>query len=112
MISRIPAIIAVVTGVLSSHAEISFQPVVFSSQPAPGLNSNIVFSTLRDVSLANPGGIAFTATVSGPEINPTNQLGIWGGLPGALRLVARTGDPMPGSTTGELSNTSQSRTSM
>lgn len=80
----------------AAGAEVSFQSVALINESAPGLSNNARFSGFNDLSLAGDGRVAFTANVSGSGINSSNNLGIWAGLPGELRLLARTGDPMPG----------------
>ncbi|MCI0540944.1 MAG: hypothetical protein L0Z50_37560 [Verrucomicrobiales bacterium] len=84
----------------ASGGEVSFLPVALTGQPAPGLTNNIRFSTFSYVSLADDGRLAFTANISGPNVTSTNNLGLWAGLPGDLRLVAQTGVPVPGDTNG------------
>jgi hypothetical protein len=76
-------------------AEVSFKPVALRDQSAPGLSNNVHFSSFNDFSLADDGWIAFTANVSGPGMASTNNLGLWGGLPGGQKLIVRTGDPAP-----------------
>ncbi len=93
-------LVALARALSAAQTEVSFQTVALSGQPAPGLSASIHFSSFSDVSVADDGRIAFTANVSGLGVTSTNKLGIWGGLPGELRLVSRTGDPMPGSTNG------------
>jgi hypothetical protein len=64
--------------------------------PAPGTNG--VFATFHPVFsfVVDSGRIAFQGTVTGGTVNATNDSGIWAGTPGALTLVAREGDPAPG----------------
>lgn len=45
--------------------------------------------------LSNDGLVLRHANVEGPIIDDSNDSGIWLGVPGDLRLVAREGDPLP-----------------
>jgi hypothetical protein len=102
--SRKLVLMAVVAGLGLVHAagaELRFQPVALAGLPAPGLTNNVRFAAFEDVSLADDGRIAFTAQLMiGPGVTFTNNQGLWAGLPGDLRLVARTGDSVPGDTNG------------
>lgn len=46
------------------------------------------------------GQTVFSATLSGPSINSSNDFGYWSGTPGSLALVARSGDQAPGTPLG------------
>ena len=46
--------------------------------------------------LSDSGDVTFSATVTGPAINGTNNSGIWSGPPGQASVVAQTGDQVPG----------------
>lgn len=48
------------------------------------------------VDISDSGHIAFLASLSGDGVTGENDGSIWGGRPDALRMVARTGDPAPG----------------
>src|SRR5262245_22734925 len=47
------------------------------------------------------GNVAFQATLTGGTSTASNNSGIWYGQPGSLQLIARAGDPAPG-TAGAL----------
>jgi hypothetical protein len=75
--------------------ETTFQPNALSGQPAPELTNNIRFSNFEYVSLADDGRLVFTATLNGPGVTSTNNLALWGGLPGNLIPLLRTRDTAP-----------------
>ena len=50
--------------------------------------------------LNDAGQIAFITELAGTGVNATNDKGIWSGKPNALALVARRGDPAPGTSSG------------
>jgi len=63
---------------------------------APGTPTGIIFFNNLTMTASNDSGaVAFDAHLSGP-VMATNNEGIWAGLPGAIHLVARAGDPAPG----------------
>jgi hypothetical protein len=66
-------------------------------ESAPGLDPSIVFSHLPvQISLVESGAIAFTGHVSGGDTTTEDNSGIWAGAPGALSLVVREGEDVPG----------------
>jgi len=62
----------------------------------PDAGASVMFRVFDDVVLNTAGQIAFGATVTGLGVGLQNDTGIWGGAPGALRLVAREGGLPPG----------------
>jgi hypothetical protein len=67
--------------------------------PAPGAGSS-VFSQFGLPRLNRAGETAFLASLSGPAVSADNDAGVWYGLPGEVRLVAREGDQAPGTPLG------------
>jgi hypothetical protein len=80
--------------------QVSFLPVAVSGGPAPGFPGNATFSQFSCLALANDRWVVFTGKAVGTGINATNNSGVWAGLPGALILLARTGDAAPGAGPG------------
>lgn len=74
--------------------------------PAPGVESDVFFHLFIDPVLNDAGQTAFFANLFGPGVDAaggTNSDGIWSEGGGAgLALVARTGDPAPGTEAGVL----------
>jgi cysteine-rich repeat protein len=68
--------------------------------PAPGLPAGTIFSKLGPPTINATGAVAFLATIAGPGVSSSNNGTVWAGAPGALELVARTGDPAPGTEPG------------
>jgi hypothetical protein len=66
-------------------------------QFAPG-TIEVFDSVVTDgrASLNEAGATIVRATLAGPEVNGTNNSGIWAGAPGLLGLIARAGDRVPG----------------
>ena len=74
-----------------------FELVVRQGDQAPGTEPGVVFSHILGDVLVNPDGhLAFKASLLGPGLNSLNGMGIWAGPPGALELVVRGGDSVPG----------------
>ncbi len=47
------------------------------------------------------GEFVFAGYLFGPGVTTANNYGVWVGTPGAIQLLARTGDPAPGTPAGE-----------
>ncbi|MDZ4656850.1 MAG: hypothetical protein SH868_04645 [Bythopirellula sp.] len=87
---------------------------VRESDLAPGTTSDTRFRSLISNSLRfnSAGQIAFSSLLTGPEVNPANNFGVWSEGPGALSLIARRGDQAPGTALGsnfDLSTSSTTR---
>ena len=70
---------------------------------APGTPSGVEFIGLNSavVRLNDAGQVAFGGSLIGPGVSSANDRGIWlGSLSGNLALVAREGDPAPGTAPG------------
>jgi len=75
--------------------------VARAGDPAPGAAT---FSGFGPPVLNGSGRTAFAATLTGIGVAPTNDSGIWSEGAGTLALVARTGDPAPGTPPGVTFN--------
>lgn len=79
-----------------SGAKHDLQLVARENAPAPGTSPQVVFSYLASDSqpaLNDAGQVAFAARLRGPDVNASNDVGIWGLDPlGVLTLIAREGD--------------------
>lgn len=72
-------------------------PVALASTgtPAPGFGAGATFgSTFSAPTISDKGQVAFAATVAGGPSGA--NAGVFAGLPGDLRAIARTGDAAPG----------------
>jgi hypothetical protein len=72
---------------------------------APGLEMGVVWSNFTQfsdhVSFGRSGGIAVRVGLSGPGVTESNDWGVWAGtVADGLHLVARAGDPAPGTEPG------------
>jgi len=75
--------------------------VVRRGDPAPGTGPGVVFqSLLSPVAFNTAGQTAFAGNLDGPGVDGTNQRGYWSEGSGSLSLLARTGDPAPGTGPG------------
>ena len=77
------------------------QMLVRQQDPAPDANGVALagggrFKQLTDPVINSQGFTAFTAVLTGTGVKGSNDTGLWWGKPGNLRLVAREGDPAPG----------------
>jgi hypothetical protein len=61
---------------------------------APGTDAT--FANFGNVTPLDSGRICFSALLSGGTSTTANDTGVWAGMPGNLQLVAREGQPMPG----------------
>ncbi len=64
--------------------------------PAPGTPVGTTFRNTFDIVPNGVGQTAFLARVAGTNVTNSNDAGIWAGAPGSFGLVAREGDPAPG----------------
>ena len=89
----------------------NLQLLAQEGQPAPGTEPDTVFDAFTPLSdgfespIAPNGEVAFWAYVRGPSVTfGDNSSGIWAGMPGNLQLIAREGDPAPGTEAGTVFN--------
>ena len=76
------------------HADGSSHGVALKSTHAPGLASGVNFSGFNEPTLNGLGQVAFTATLSGPGVNSSNDVGLFAtDVLGKLTLLAREGAP-------------------
>jgi len=69
--------------------------------PAPGTATGVNFGLFFGNPPLNAAGqSAFAASVAGPGVTVANSSGVWLGAPGSVTLLARGGDPAPGTTAG------------
>ncbi len=78
----------------------SFHAVARTSAQVPGSDLTTRFQKYADPSLNNQGNVAFSATLTGPTVTPSNDVGIWSTAGGSLHMVAREGDAAPGTAAG------------
>jgi hypothetical protein len=88
-------------GIWVQGRDIGWTLVARTGDPAPGAASGVNFSALGAALLNGPGEIAFLGRVSGPGVSANNDDGIWAEREGTgLTLVAREGEPAPGTQSG------------
>lgn len=78
----------------------SLNLVVREGDPAPGLDPAVAFKDPLNVVLNHAGQAAFVSYLTGPGVYSHNDTSIWLESDGAIRLVAREGDPAPGTEPG------------
>ncbi len=74
--------------------------------PLPGVGEGVTMRSLPtsgdDISIGAPSpevsdaGAAFSALLEGPGVTPENETAVFLGTPGDLRLLVRSGQPLPG----------------
>jgi hypothetical protein len=78
----------------------ALENIALAGQPAPGTGarfSQFFGSVENSVALGDHDWIALGARLAGPGVvRGVNDLGLWVGRPGSLRLAIRTGDTAPG----------------
>ncbi len=67
---------------------------------APGTEDGTVFGNITYPGINASGQVVFRALLSGPNVDSSNNYGIWSDNTGSLHLVARTGDQVPGLSEG------------
>ena len=88
-------------GIWSQDASGNLQLRMRTGQQAPDLDPDVVFID-RGIPVFNDAqDFVFRAQVNGPGITDANDHGIWIATSEGLALVAREGDPAPGTTAGE-----------
>ncbi len=87
----------------------SLQPAARSGTQAPSLPTGVLFTTTNGFSntfsgirIANTNALVFITSLSGTGVTASNNSAVFTGLPGALRGIARTGDPAPGAPVGAV----------
>lgn len=73
-----------------------------AGDPAPGTSPGTLFQALPNVEiplgfLIAGGFAAFPATLTGPSVTPADNFGIWSDASGAVSLVVRENEAVPGS---------------
>lgn len=106
------ALLLVCTGTSAAVGSptMQYRMVAETGMPAPGTEPDVVFGALTtelNHNLLVPrideaGRVAFMAMLAGPDIDVTNFQGIWAERDGEVMLVARGGDPAPGTEPGTL----------
>jgi hypothetical protein len=75
--------------------------VARGAQPAPGLDAGIRYLAFGSpVIYGRDRGVLFAASLLGERVNASNNTALFAGPVGASRLVARMGDPAPGTPAG------------
>ncbi len=76
--------------------------VARTGMPILDIESNVNFGFLYPIALNDSGQMTFHASLSGAGVDDTNDRGIFSATPDALRLIARTGDAVPGAGLGVI----------
>lgn len=70
--------------------------VALAGDHAPGVSAEAKFERFGSPVLNSQGHTAFRATITGPNIDRSNNTGIWIQRDDVLAMVVQTGDPAPG----------------
>jgi hypothetical protein len=69
--------------------------------PAPGTQAGVKYDGFGPrIALNSVGQTAFRSTLTGSGVTAANSYGVWVGGPGGVALLARSGDPAPGTAIG------------
>jgi hypothetical protein len=75
----------------------TFEHLIARGDAAPDMPAGVNFNGVVPlISVNRSGRCAVVAYVEGPGVTEQNNQGLWLGRPGALSLIARTGEPAPG----------------
>lgn len=92
-----------ISGIFVADIVGNLRLVVRRGDPAPGTPPGVAFGGFETPVINAAGNIAVRGTLVGPGISLENGSGVWGpDEPGSLRLVARAGDPAPGTPAGTV----------
>jgi len=82
----------------------SLSLIARTGDTTPGTSNGVKFDWVgwdhAGAALNSAGQVAFSATLSGIDVDDTNDNGVWSGNVGSLRLIARAGEPAPGAPSG------------
>jgi hypothetical protein len=73
----------------------AFQLIAYGGTRAPDTPDGVTYDLLGSPVLSSTGGVAFVAGLDGPGTGD-HDAGLFAGRPGAVGLIARTGQPAPG----------------
>lgn len=79
-------------------------PVALADAQAPNTGAGVKFFGFGNPVINHAGQVAFNAILTGAGVTNANNIGIWSTGSGTLALVARTGDPAPGTGPGVIFN--------
>ncbi len=83
-----------------SEASGALSLVARTGSAAPGTAAGVVYIFMSTPVLNGAGQTAFHSSLTGTGVDSTNDRGIWSERSGALALVAREGDAVPGTAAG------------
>lgn len=76
--------------------------VIRTGQAAPKIGPDVYLGSFRSLSLFNSGQVMFRGSLYGDGVNNDNAYGYWVGVRTAFNLIARDGDPAPGTEPGTV----------
>lgn len=80
-----------------------FELLARTGDQAPGVDDGLVYDIIQRPNINRYGRVAFNASLRGEGIDSSNNIGFWSdGLTPSIRLVARLGDPAPGTEPGTV----------
>ena len=82
------------------HRSGSLNLVAREGTQAPGLPAGVNFARLFGPLINDAGQTAFSSFLEGPGVDETNRFAVWSEGLGSLAVVARLGDPAPGTPEG------------
>jgi hypothetical protein len=96
-----------VGGVNSTNDEVLYAGPITSptllareGNAAPGTPAGVNYSSFRNPALNDAGHVAFFSVLTGPGVTTANDEAVFAGLRATPQLIAREGDPAPGTTAG------------
>ena len=99
------SVMTICIGIVSSALgdTITFRTVALTGDPAPGTALDVDFSIFfGDPVIDGAGHSAFMARLTGPDVDDSNDDGLWSEGAGSLALLVREGDQAPGLPEGVL----------
>ena len=79
-----------------------FSLIASEGELAPIPDANLTFFSFIDPRVNGRGDVTFVATLAGDGIGQSNNTAIFISIDGQLQLLAREGDPVPGTRTGQV----------
>ncbi|MDX9911305.1 MAG: GC-type dockerin domain-anchored protein [Phycisphaerales bacterium] len=78
-------------------AQVEFRPLVRTGQTVTGMHGGTKFEGIWGAKRNTSGAVVFNAIISGPQVNSTNDQGVWLVEPdGTITRIVREGDIAPG----------------
>ena len=98
---RVHFTILLIAAAAPSFGQVAISPIALTGQQTPGAPAGVRYQAFFNPVINDDGQLAFLSVLGGAGVGSTNDRAILAGLPGQVRVIAREGDPAPGTPAGE-----------